>query len=252
MIEPVRARAAGSRAAFDRGAMPARRVLVIEDDPAIRRGVVDALRFDGYLPLEAGTFQEGLEAALRSPCELVLLDLVLPGGDGLDILAQARAAHPTLPVIVLTARGAEQDRVLGLRRGADDYVPKPFSARELLARVEAVLRRSAERPADLEEVAFEGGRADLRRREVALDGGGLVGLSEREAELLRYLARAAGRPVSRAELLERVWRVPARAVHTRTVDMHVARLREKLGDPAEAPRVILTLRGKGYRLVPKA
>lgn len=232
--------------------MPARRVLVIEDDAAIRRGVADALRFDGYQPLEAGTFQEGLEAALRWPCELVLLDLVLPGGDGLDILARTREAHPALPVIVLTARGAEQDRVLGLKRGADDYVLKPFSARELLARVEAVLRRSAERPADLEEVAFEGGRANLVRREVALEGGGTAVLSEREAELLGYLARAAGRPVSREELLERVWRVPARSVHTRTVDMHVARLRDKLGDPAERPRVILTLRGKGYRLLAKA
>jgi len=232
--------------------MPARRVLVIEDDPAIRRGVVDALRFDGYQPLEAGTFQEGLDAALRSPCELVLLDLVLPGGDGLDILARAREAHPTLPVIVLTARGAEHDRILGLKRGADDYVLKPFSAKELLARVEAVLRRSAERPAQVEEVAFEGGHAHLGRREVTLDGGGAAQLSEREAELLGYLARAAGRPVSREELLERVWRVPARSVHTRTVDMHVARLREKLGDPAERPRVILTLRGKGYRLVPRA
>jgi DNA-binding response OmpR family regulator len=232
--------------------MPARRVLVIEDDPAIRRGVVDALRFDGYEPLEAGTFQEGLQAALRGSCELVLLDLVLPGGDGLDILARAREAHPTLPVIVLTARGAEHDRVLGLKRGADDYVLKPFSAKELLARVEAVLRRSAERHAGVEEIAFEGGRAHLGRREVALDGGGTAQLSEREAELLGYLARAAGRPVSREELLERVWRVPARSVHTRTVDMHVARLREKLGDPAERPRVILTLRGKGYRLVPRS
>jgi DNA-binding response OmpR family regulator len=232
--------------------MPARKVLVIEDDAAIRRGVVDALRFDGYQPLEAGTFDEGLAAALRTPCDLVLLDLVLPGGDGLDILARAREVHPTLPVIVLTARGAEHDRVLGLRRGADDYVLKPFSAKELLARVEAVLRRSAERPSDLVEVAFEGGRADLAKRAVALDGGAKAELSEREAELLAYLARAGGRPVSREELLERVWRVPARSVHTRTVDMHVARLREKLGDPAERPRVILTLRGKGYRLVGKA
>lgn len=238
--------------AFARGNMPARRVLVIEDDPAIRRGLVDALRFDGYATLEAGTFQDGLAAARREPCDLVLLDLVLPGGDGLDILAAAREAHPTLPVIVLTARGAEHDRVQGLKRGADDYVLKPFSARELLARVEAVLRRSAERPSDIEEVAFEGGRADLLRRQVALDGGATAELSEREAELLRYLARAAGRPVSREELLERVWRVASRAVHTRTVDMHVARLREKLGDPADRPRVILTLRGKGYRLVPKA
>jgi DNA-binding response OmpR family regulator len=229
--------------------MPARRILVIEDDAAIRRGVVDALRFAGHEPLEAATFRDGLEAAIRGRCDLMLVDLVLPGGDGLDILVQARAAHPTLPAIVLTARGAEQDRVRGLELGADDYVVKPFSARELLARVEAVLRRSAERPADIESVVFEGGEVDLRTRAVRLDGGGCAELSEREAELLRYLARADGRPVSRDELLERVWRLRPRAVHTRTVDMHVARLRDKLGDPAERPRVILTLRGKGYRLL---
>jgi DNA-binding response OmpR family regulator len=232
--------------------MSARRILVIEDDAAIRRGIVDALRFDGYEPLEAATFRDGLEAAIRSSCDLVLLDLVLPGGDGLDILAQARDAHPTLPVIVLTARGAEHDRVRGLKLGADDYVIKPFSARELLARVEAVLRRSAERPADIESVAFAGGEVDLRCRAVRLDGGGRAELSEKEAELLRYLARADGRPVSRDELLERVWRLRPQAVHTRTVDMHVARLREKLGDCAEEPRVIVTLRGKGYRLLRKA
>ncbi|MGC4001450.1 MAG: response regulator transcription factor [Anaeromyxobacter sp.] len=232
--------------------MPARRILVIEDDPAIRRGVVDALRFAGHHPVEAATFQDGLAAALRPGVDLLLVDRVLPGGDGLDILVEARSAHPTLPAIVLTARGAEGDRVHGLTLGADDYVVKPFSARELLARVEAVLRRSAERPADLTRVAFEGGEAELGSREVRLTGGGTAELSEREAELLRYLARAEGRPVSRDELLERVWHLRPQGVHTRTVDMHVARLREKLGDAAGEPRVIVTLRGKGYRFLRKA
>jgi DNA-binding response OmpR family regulator len=223
--------------------------LVIEDDAAIRRGVVDALTFEGYETVEAGSFQDGVKEAVRAAVDLMLLDLVLPGGDGLQILEQARRARPTLPVIILTARGAEHDRVSGLKLGADDYVVKPFSARELLARVEAVLRRSAERPLDLESFAFEGGTVELSLRRVLPDGGEPRELSDREAELLRYLAQADGRPVSREELLERVWRLPAHALHTRTVDMHIARLRENLGDDADAPKVILTLRGKGYRLV---
>ena len=225
--------------------MAGRRVLVIEDDPAIRRAVVDALAYDGYQPTQAGTCAEGKEAALRFPCDLVLLDLVLPGGDGLDLLRDLRLGKPTLPVIILTARGEEQDRVKGLRLGADDYVVKPFGVSELLARVAAVLRRSAERPSDVAEVRFAGGLADLARHEVVLDGGERRALSEKEAELLAYLARA-GRVVSRAELLERVWRLPAHLNHTRTMDMAVARLREKLGDDGAEPRVVLTVRGKGY------
>jgi DNA-binding response OmpR family regulator len=228
--------------------MGARRILVVEDDPAIRRGVADALRFAGFEVAEAASFRDGLEAAVRAPLDLLLLDRVLPGGDGLSILEQARAARPTLPVIVLTARGQEQDRVNGLRLGADDYVVKPFSVTELLARVDAVLRRSAERPADVEEVPFEGGRADLRRCEVRFEDGARAELSEREVDLLRYLGRNAGRVVTRQELLERVWRLGSSGVRTRTIDMHVTRLREKLRDPPDAPRVIATVRGKGYML----
>ena len=122
------------------------RVLVIEDDMAIRRGIVHALRFHGYDTLEAGEFADGLEQAISGEYDLILLDLVLPGGDGLDILKEARARRGPLPVIILTARGEEEDRVRGLKLGADDYVVKPFSVKELLARVEAVLRRSPERP----------------------------------------------------------------------------------------------------------
>jgi DNA-binding response OmpR family regulator len=228
--------------------MPAKRILVIEDDSAIRRGVIDALRFDGYETEESGQWKDGLDRALRSPCDLLLLDLVLPGGDGLALLEEARLTRPTLPVIVLTARGAEDDRVRGLQLGADDYVVKPFSVRELLARVQAVLRRSAERASTVEAVPFPGGVADLRRCEVRFDNGGRAELSEREVALLSYLATNRGRAVSRDELLSRVWRLPPSASRTRTIDMHVMRLREKLGDLADEPRVLRTVRGKGYML----
>jgi DNA-binding response OmpR family regulator len=223
-----------------------RTILVIEDDPAIRRVLVDALRLDGYEPSAAATFAEGRRAALTTSSDLILLDLVLPGGDGLDLLAATRAARPGLPVIVMTARGGEEDRVRGLSLGADDYVVKPFSVKELLARVAAVLRRSAERPTDVTVVPFAGGVADLARAELRFDDGVRDALSEREAEVLRYLARRPGRVVSRAELLEQVWRLPANRVQTRTIDMLMARLRDKLRDDADEPRVIETVRGKGY------
>jgi DNA-binding response OmpR family regulator len=220
--------------------------LAIEDDPAIRRGLVDALRFAGYQVTEAATGKDGLESAVRSDYELLLLDLVLPGVDGLQILQEVRRVRPTQPVIVLTAKGAEDDRVNGLRLGADDYVVKPFSVRELLARVEAVLRRSPERPSDVSLTVIPGGCADFARREVRFDDGARCELSEREAELLRYLTANAGRAISRDELLANVWRISPRGLATRTIDMHVARLREKLRDDPTDPHVLLTVRGKGY------
>jgi DNA-binding response OmpR family regulator len=221
-------------------------ILTVEDDPAIRRGIVDALTFAGYRVLEAATGEAGLELAVRRDYDLLLLDLVLPGPGGLEILREVRRTRPTLPVIILTARGEEADRVAGLRQGADDYVVKPFSVKELLARVEAVLRRSPERPADLHEVRFPGGVADLARAEVRFTDGGRTELSEREGELIRYLATNAGRAIAREELLSHVWRVNPRGITTRTIDMHVARLREKLRDDPVQPAVILTVRGKGY------
>lgn len=232
--------------------MPTRKILIVEDDEAIRRGLADALRFGGYEPWEAGTFQEAMKSAVRSPCDLMLLDLVLPGGDGLTVLAEARKARPTLPVIIVTSRGQEEERVAGLKLGADDYIVKPFSVKEMLARIEAVLRRSAERPLELQSISFPGGTADFRRLELRFDDGRREELSERESELLRYLAQNAGRAISRNELLARVWRLPSNAVRTRTIDMHVARLREKLGDSLELPGVILTVRGKGYMLAASA
>jgi len=222
------------------------KVLVIEDDAAIRRGLVDALEFARYATLEAADAEAGLEMGVKCECDLVLLDLVLPKGDGIEILRAVREARPTLPVIVLTARGQESDRVEGLKTGADDYVVKPFSVKELLARIEAVLRRSPERPSDVREVKVPGGLCDLGRLEVRFEDGTRTELTEREAELLRYLALNQGRAVSRDEILSRVWRITPHGVDTRTIDMHVARLREKLRDDPAQPRVILTVRGKGY------
>jgi DNA-binding response OmpR family regulator len=224
------------------------RILVVEDDPAIRQGIVDALEFHRYETYEAEDGRTGLEMAVKCDCDLILLDLVLPHGDGLEILKQVRITRPTLPVIILTALGAEEDRVRGLYSGADDYVVKPFSVKELLARVDAVMRRSPERPSDLNSVALPGGVVDLARREVRLENGERSGLSEREADVLRYLAANRGRAISREEILSRVWRINPKGIQTRTIDMHIARLREKLGDDPSDPTLILPVRGKGYML----
>ena len=231
--------------------MTRQRILVIEDDAPIRRGIVDALTFAGFQTHEAAALDEGLDMALGADCDLILLDLVLPtgkasSGDGMSILAQVRQTRPTLPVIILTARGEESDRVKGLRLGADDYVVKPFSVDELLARVDAVLRRSPQRPSDLRQVDIPAGSVDLDAALVRFDDETTAALSEREVELLRYLARHAGRPISRKELLTNVWRIDPGGVDTRTIDMHVVRLREKLRDDPHGPRIVLTVRGKGY------
>ncbi|MCP4645762.1 MAG: response regulator transcription factor [bacterium] len=229
--------------------MQSRQILVIEDDAAIRQGIVDALRCEGYAVSEAGDGDEGVRAALGSDCDLLLLDLVLPDADGFDILRTVRADRPALPVIILTARGAEDERVRGLRLGADDYVVKPFSVRELLARVEAVLRRAPDAACGQGELAFAGGAVDLESGAVQFDGDGGEQLSDRETALLRYLAANADRAVTRDEILAHVWGFNAQGIETRTVDMHVARLREKLRDDAAQPRLIHTVRGKGYRFV---
>jgi DNA-binding response OmpR family regulator len=224
------------------------RILTIEDDGAIRRGIVDALAFAGYQPLEAADGRVGMRMATSQTYDLLLLDLVLPGPGGLDILRETRRIRPTQPVIILSARGEETDRVAGLQLGADDYVVKPFSVRELLARVEAVLRRSPERPRDVQQIRFGAGIADLERREVRCDDGSRTELSEKEADLLRYLAINPGRAVTRVELLRHVWQLDPRGLATRTVDMHIVRLREKLQDDSSQPRLLLTVRGKGYML----
>ena len=224
------------------------RILIIEDDEAVRRGLVDALTYHGYRTFEASDGTQGRDKAVKVACDFILLDLVLPGLDGLEILKEVRETRPALPVLILTARGEEEERVRGLQMGADDYVVKPFSVKELIARVEAILRRSPERPSDVHRLDLPAGVADFDRAEVRFENGEKVELSEREAELLRYFAANSGRVISRDEILSRVWRMNPAGLYTRTVDMHVARLREKLGDDPSHPRVIVTVRGRGYML----
>ncbi|GAB4155105.1 MAG: response regulator transcription factor [Planctomycetaceae bacterium] len=228
--------------------MQKKRILVVEDDDAIRRGIVDALQFEGYETTDVGDGDSGLKRGLNGSYDLVLLDLILPGCSGLEILAEIRESRATLPVIILTARGEESDRVKGLKLGADDYVVKPFSVAELMARVGAVLRRSPERPERISTFAIPGGKVHLDRSEVISDDGSRTSLSEREVELLRYLAEHRERAISREELMTRVWNIDPRGLTSRTIDMHVARLREKLGEGQGRPRMILTVRGKGYML----
>jgi len=220
-------------------------VLVVEDDPAIRRGLVDTLTASGYETREAGDGNVALEMALGGAIDLALLDVMMPGMDGFDLLEKIRGSKPGLPVIMVTALGDEKDRVRGLQIGADDYIVKPFSALELVARVQAVLRRSAERPATVGTVEIAGRQIDLERREIRFEDGTIQPISEKEAELLQYLAGAAGRPVERDELLQRVWGLDPRGLSTRTIDMHIARLRDKLKDDGT---LIKTIRGRGYML----
>lgn len=223
-------------------------VLVVEDDPAIRRGLVDSLQFAGYAVIACAEGGDGLSTALSAQLDLAILDVVLPNKSGFEILAEVRKSRPSLPVILVTARGAETDRVHGLQTGADDYVVKPFSSKELLARVAAVLRRSAERPSDVGRITLAGRAVDFDRREVERPDGSRVQLSEREAELLRYLVQNRGRAIARAEILQRVWGLPTGDTATRAIDMHIVHLRDKLADSPDAPQVVLTVRGKGYML----
>lgn len=226
--------------------MDPKTILVIEDDSAIRQGIIDALQFAGYQTLSAPDGAQGMKQAMQATFDLLVLDLILPGPGGFEILEAVRKARPILPVIILTARGEEADRVHGLRLGADDYVVKPFSVRELLARVEAVLRRSPERPNEIEKLTVAGCTVDLARREVRYKDGERCEISDREAQLLRYLASNAGRAISRDEILTRVWRLNPKSIETRTIDMHVANLRQKLRDNPDHPEVLLTVRSKGY------
>ncbi len=227
-----------------------RTVVVVEDEDAIRRGIVDALRLSGYDPVEAADGVTGLQEARRAGVDLVLLDLLLPKMDGFAVLEELRVAHPSLPVIILTARGSEDDRVRGLRGGADDYVVKPFSARELLARVDAVLRRSPERPTPVVKISAGDTIVDCGRREILHAEGERVVLSEMEADILQRLAAHAGRAVSREELLSSVWGLRDGGVETRAIDMHITRLRQKLTRSGTESPVdwIVTVRGKGYML----
>jgi DNA-binding response OmpR family regulator len=226
-------------------------IVIIEDEAAIREAICDVVTGAGYEPVAAADGPAGLDAARRPDVRLVLLDLMLPQLDGMDLLAKLRQTHPTLPVIIITARGTEDDRVDGLRSGADDYIVKPFSAKELMARVEAVLRRSPERPPVIARIVAGKASVDLQRREITRPGSELVTLSETESEILSHLAENSGRAISREEILTRVWGLSGGGIETRTIDMHIARLRAKLagdGDGESGEQHIATVRGKGYML----
>jgi DNA-binding response OmpR family regulator len=222
-------------------------ILVIEDDPAVRRGIVDVLEYAGYQTLQAADGHAGMEIALKANYRLLLLDLVMPGPSGFEILAALKRQRPGQAVIILSARGEENDRVRGLVNGADDYVVKPFSMKELLARVDAVLRRTCERAAPADERTVPGGKVDFRRRVIDFDDGHSAELSDREAALLRYLIDSGGRLVTREEILRHLWGLNPDRTETRTIDMHIMHLRAKLGDKHQ--RTLATVRGRGYQFL---
>jgi len=219
------------------------RVLVVEDEPSLRGALLDALAARGFEPCGAADGDEGLRAGRDAAIDLVILDVMLPRRSGFDVCEALRAARPRLPILLLTARGAEADVLRGFRAGADDYVTKPFSLAQLGARLEALLRRAGA-PPDREPFAFGPWRVDPQAL-VAACAEARVELTRREADLLAFFARERGRIVGRRALLREVWGLEhADRMETRTVDMHLAKLRKKLG-PART--LIETVRGEGYR-----
>ena len=227
---------------------PGRRtVLLVEDEESITVPLAEALERDGFDAVVAGTVADALELARSARPDLVLLDVMPPDGSGYDVCRELRR-ESRVPIIMLTARGEETDRVVGLELGADDYVVKPFSARELVARIRAVLRRagSAE-PGDDDRGPLEVGhvRLDPDRRSATL-GGAELDLTRREFELLELLMREAGSVVTRERLIEEVWDVNWFG-STKTLDVHVSSLRRKLGDDSSRPRFVHTVRGVGFR-----
>jgi DNA-binding response OmpR family regulator len=222
-------------------------VLVVEDEESIRKGLCDVLAFRGYAPEGVERGDDGLRRGLDGRHALVLLDVMLPGTNGFEVCRALRAARPELPILMLTARGSEQDVLEGFRAGADDYVTKPFSVAELAARVEALLRRSGVRDAEADAAPFDFGpwRVDPASR-CAQRGAERVELTQLETALAALFARERGRILSRRRLLKEVWQVvsPER-IETRTVDMHVAKLRKKLASGGDGG--IQTVRGEGYR-----
>ncbi len=223
-------------------------ILVVDDEPELREMVRRYLEAEGFKVIEAVDGDSALEALAISEPDLVLLDVSMPGRDGFETLQELRHST-TMPVIMLTARAEEIDRVIGLTVGADDYVTKPFSPRELVARIRAVLRRSTLAGAEEPErpLTFDGLIVDPLRREVVVDGAPIE-LSTLEFDLLAALASSPGRVLSRAQLLEKVWGWDYYGVD-RVVDVHIANIRKRLHDDPDSPRFIGTVRGVGYKFV---
>ncbi len=223
-------------------------ILVIEDERPISRAIVDNLEFEGYEVRAAFDGNGGLEMAMRGDADLILLDIMMPGMNGYDVCRRLREAGNATPVIMLTAKGEEIDKVLGLELGADDYITKPVGVRELLARVKAVLRRSQRGASGREEeklLSFGEARVDFDSYETTV-GGGAVHLSPKAYGVLELLWNREGKAVSRSEILREVWGYEVYPT-TRTVDNHIAELRAALEEDASAPRFITTVHGIGYK-----
>src|SRR5216110_2249271 len=228
------------------GERPMARILIVEDEPAMVAGLRDNFEVEGYDVITAPDGVAGLERALKEAPDLVILDVMMPRMSGLDVCKQLKARRPALPIIMLTARGQEIDKVVGLELGADDYVTKPFSIRELMARVKAVLRRAAPQP--LPDIyRFSDVEVNVRSNEV-LRNGARVELSGKEFALLAYFCAHPTETLSRDRLLDAVWGYE-NYPNTRTVDTHIVHLRQKLEPNPEEPRFILTVHGSGYKFV---
>ena len=223
------------------------KILVVEDEPNMVAGLRDNFEFEGYEVITARDGVEGLQRALEESPDLVVLDVMMPHLSGLEVCRQLRAKRASIPIIMLTARGQEIDKVVGLELGADDYVTKPFSIRELLARVKAILRRTDVLPKNQDQHSFGGIEVDLRHRRV-LKSGKALDISSKEFELLKYFICHSGETLSRDRLLEDVWGYENYPT-TRTVDTHLMRLRQKLEPDPEQPQYFLTVHGTGYRFV---
>lgn len=224
-------------------------ILLVEDEEALRMTVGDRLRKEGYAVDYAATGDEGLEKASQLPFDLILLDVMLPGLSGLEVCEAVRQAGLITPILMLTALGRTSDKVAGLRIGADDYLTKPFAMQELVARVEALLRRAPNRPSASGLTHQFGSVSVDVRGTLATRDGRRVALSAREFQLLRYFLERPGATLSREELLTQVWGYSGK-MFTRTVDVHVASLRQKLEVEPKQPRYLVTVQGLGYKFQP--
>ena len=225
---------------------PKASILIVEDDPAILNGLLDVLVFNGYQPEGCTDGGDGLAKGLDNRFDFILLDVMLPTMDGFSICRQIREKKPDQPIIMLTAKGAETDIVTGFKAGADDYISKPFSLRELMVRIEAVLRRSGKNLGDdqltIGEIFFDGNNLN------AVNGETKIELTRREMDIIVYLHRHSSRIVSKKELLLKVWNYNDADIETRTVDIHIQKLRKKIASLIGETPFLLTIRGEGYRL----
>ena len=228
---------------------PKARILVVEDDPALLRGLLDVLVYNGYEVKGVEDGGQALDTGLKEVFDLILLDVMLPTLDGFSICKEIRKKKPTQGIIMITAKGSEDDIVTGFNAGADDYISKPFSLREVMVRVEAVLRRTGKNPGDVE----------IRFRDIFFDGRNLIAeyqnktleLTRKEMDIIAYLHHHRDRIVSKKELLTEVWHYADADIETRTVDIHMLKLRKKIAGLIGDTPFVNTIRGEGYRLEPE-